>query len=211
MIPPVTLRWIERGLFGLGLLLAGLWLRDYRDAAAFQSVESHRLEAALRHADPRAALAPASAARATRRSPAPGDALGRIEIPRLRISAIIAEGTDPEVLERAVGHVASTPRPGGAGNAALAGHRDSFFRGLGGVHESDTIRIVTPEATYTYRVEWTAIVGPRSIDVLDSTATPSLTLVTCYPFRWVGTAPKRFVVRALRTDAGGSRSPAAGS
>jgi sortase A len=121
---------------------------------------------------------------------------GRIEIPRLGISALIAEGAEPAQLERAVGHISTTEFPGQPGNCALAGHRDSFLLGLGDVRENDVIRIDTLQDTYTYVVEWGRVVRPGRVDVLDSTAAPSLTLVTCYPFRAVGPAPERFVVRA---------------
>ena len=127
-------------------------------------------------------------------------ALGRIEIPRLRISGMIAEGTDTRTLKRAVGHVVRTSQPGEAGNVGLAAHRDGFFRGLGGVRKDDLIRIVTARGTYSYRVEWMEVVEPHRIDVLDSTAEPSLTLITCYPFNWIGPAPKRFVVRARQFE-----------
>jgi len=125
--------------------------------------------------------------------------LGRIEIPRLRIAAIVAEGTDDKTLARAIGHVTSTALPGSPGNCALAGHRDTFLRGLGDVRANDSIRIVTLERTYTYRVEWGVVVEPDRVDLLDSTATRSLTLVTCYPFNFVGRAPQRFVVRARQS------------
>jgi sortase A len=195
----VALRWIERGLFAAGLLLAGLWLRDYRSAYAFQSSASQRLDAAPRR-DSTGGAAKMAAGHDSTAAADSGGALGRIEIPRLRISAMIGEGTDQEVLDRAVGHVTSTARPGQAGNVGLAGHRDTFFRGLGGVREQDLIRIVTVGGTYSYRVQWSAIVEPRRVDVLDSTASPSVTLVTCYPFRWVGPAPRRFVVRAVLAE-----------
>ncbi len=126
---------------------------------------------------------------------------GRIEIPRLGISALIAQGTEPAQLERAVGHIATTAFPGQSGNCALAGHRDSFLRGLGDVRENDVIRIDTLQDTYTYVVEWGTVVEPHRVDVLDSTPAPSLTLVTCYPFNYVGPAPQRFVVRARLVEA----------
>jgi len=122
--------------------------------------------------------------------------LGRIEIPRLHIAAIVAEGADAATLRRAVGHIPSTARPGSPGNCALAGHRDTFLRPLAGVRVNDRIQIVTLRGTYTYEVAWTEVLDPRRIEVLDSTATRSLTLVTCYPFEFVGHAPQRFVVRA---------------
>ena len=127
--------------------------------------------------------------------------LGRIEIPRLGITATVAEGTDAETLRRAVGHIPSTARPGSPGNCALAGHRDTHLRGLGGVRVNDVIRIITLARTYLYQVEWGVVVRPQRVDMLDSTATRSLTLVTCFPFQFVGSAPLRFVVRAREVEA----------
>ncbi|OGF22920.1 MAG: hypothetical protein A2V63_09580 [Candidatus Eisenbacteria bacterium RBG_19FT_COMBO_70_11] len=143
--------------------------------------------------------------------PAEG-ALGRIEIRRLGISAIIAEGTDNATLKRAVGHLPSTSIPGEAGNVGLAAHRDGLFRGLGGVRQNDLILIVTPRGSYSYRVEYSVVVGPQRVDLLDPTAVPSLTLITCYPFHWIGHAPNRFVVRAVQFEPQGraSRQPARG-
>ena len=109
---------------------------------------------------------------------------------------MMTEGVDKQTLSRAIGHVPTTARPGEPGNCALAGHRDSFLRGLGGVRVDDVVRIVTATRTFEYRVEWTRIVDPHQVDVLDSTATRSLTLVTCYPFEFLGHAPQRFIVRA---------------
>ncbi len=200
-------RWIERGLIVVGLVLVGLWLKGNREAYAFQSAASRRLDLAVERHSPEATATPRLPTRGGTQSAELGGSLGRIEIPRLRISGMIAEGTSPGILARAVGHAASTPRPGSPGNVGLAGHRDTFFRGLGGIREHDLVRIVTPESTYTYRVEWAAIVGPHRLDVLDSTATPSLTLITCFPFHLVGPAPKRFVVRALSADAAVAIAP----
>jgi len=199
--------WLQRGLLVLGLLLLALWSNTYFTSRGFQSAESKKLEVALREAEAGPSEAAPSdlahgspASGASKDAPATKGALGRIEIPRLRITAIVAEGTDAKTLGRAVGHVPSTALPGGPGNCGLAGHRDTFFRGLGGVRANDVIRIVTLERTYTYQVEWSLVVEPRRVDVLDSTATRSLTLVTCYPFAFVGHAPKRFVVRARRVE-----------
>ena len=184
----VILRCLERGFLFVGLVLVGLWIENYGETYAFQSVESQRLDRLVDGAD------------TTREGLASGATLGRIEIPRLAISAMIAEGVSPAVLQHAVGHVRATPRPGDPGNVALAGHRDTFFRGLGGVHTGDAIRVVTPLGTYRYRVDWGGVVRPGRVDVLDSTATPSLTLVTCYPFDVIGHAPERFIVRARQTS-----------
>ncbi|HEY3216182.1 MAG TPA: class D sortase [Candidatus Eisenbacteria bacterium] len=193
-----ALRWLAGGLFVSGILLLGVWVENERRARAFQAAQSKRLTAALGQAElaVRPTLgAPAGPAGTGAQEPGTG-VLGRIEIPRLGISAMIAEGTDATALRHAVGHVRSTSQPGEPGNVGLAGHRDSFFRGLGEVRENDLVRIVTAHGTYDYRVKWDAVVDPHRVDVLDSTAVPSLTLVTCYPFHWVGPAPQRFVVRA---------------
>jgi sortase A len=132
----------------------------------------------------------------------PDDLVGRIEVPRLNLRAIIAEGTDARTLRRAVGHLAGTPLPGEAGNVVLAGHRDTFFRALKDIREDDVVRITTPRGRFEYVVEATAVVEPTRTDVLDATARPSVTLVTCYPFFLVGDAPDRFVVRARLIGAG---------
>ncbi len=122
--------------------------------------------------------------------------LGRIEIPRIGVTAIVREGVDDSTLAIAVGHISGTARPGERGNMALAGHRDSFFRALRDIRLHDTIRIVTVEQSFEYVVDSTEIVGPEDTRVLDPTAGTVLTLVTCYPFTYVGHAPNRFIVRA---------------
>jgi len=198
--PPVprssTFRWIERGLLVAGIGLLAVWFVNDRQTRAFQSAATRRFDAALRQTAIVGPPAPGAPPRATRPIVLEKGVLGRLEIPRLKISAMVAEGTDTRVLARAVGHIARTALPGRPGNVALAGHRDTFLRGLGEVREDDVIRFVTLRGTYVYRVEWGAAVSPGRIDVLDSTATPSMTLVTCYPFQAVGPAPERFVVRA---------------
>lgn len=128
--------------------------------------------------------------------PKPGSTIGRMEIPRLRIDAIVRSGVDNGTLKRAVGHVPSTALPGSPGNVGLAAHRDTFFRNLKGVKKGDLIRMITPEGAFDYRVESTRIVTPKNIEVLYPTKENALTLVTCYPFNYVGSAPKRFIVRA---------------
>jgi len=125
-----------------------------------------------------------------------GENIGRIEIPRLNISAIVRQGVDNKVLGRAVGHVPSTALPGESGNVGLAAHRDTYFRNLRDVKEGDVIRMITPEGNWEYVVESLQIVHPTNVEVLDPTPNPSMTLVTCYPFNYVGHAPKRFIVRA---------------
>ncbi|HEY0593133.1 MAG TPA: class D sortase [Thermoanaerobaculia bacterium] len=126
------------------------------------------------------------------------DVIGRIEIPRLGLEAIVREGDDEETLDRAVGFIPGTARPGAGGNTALAGHRDTFFRPLRRIEVGDVIRLEVPGETYAYRVAETRVVDPGEVSVLESRGTEELTLLTCYPFRWIGPAPERFVVRATR-------------
>ena len=212
MITRSGFRWLQGGLLILGLLLLGRSSTTAIEAHRFQSVTSRAFDIDLHDAagvpfgtagGQAASVAPAAEPR--RLAAEPGAVLGRIEIPRLRLSAMIAEGVDTRTLSRAVGHVPSTGWPGGSGNCGLAGHRDTFLRGLGDIGVGDVIHIVTLERTTRYRVEWTEIVEPTRVDVLDSTAAPSLTLVTCYPFAFVGHAPQRFIVRARRVE---ERDPA---
>ena len=124
--------------------------------------------------------------------------LGRIEIPRIGISAIVRDGDDDTTLGLAVGHIPGTARPGERGNMALAGHRDSFFRALQHIELHDTIRFRTAGRSYEYLVDSTEVVAPKETRLLDPTRDAVLTLVTCYPFGWIGHAPNRFIVRASR-------------
>ena len=192
----VSLRWLERALLTIGLLFFGLWFKNDTAARTFQSTESLKLEAARLEARFTGPLARRNSLKAWLPERLALGVFGRIEIPRLGISTLIAEGTGPKQLDRAVGHVPTTAFPGQPGNCALAGHRDSFLHGLGELRENDVIRIDTLQGTYTYEVEWGKVVGPRQVNVLDATDEPALTLVTCYPFHAVGPAPERFVVRA---------------
>jgi sortase A len=121
--------------------------------------------------------------------------IGRIEIPRLKVSAVVKEGADTKTLSRAVGHVPYTALPGEHGNVGVAAHRDTYFRGLRNVRHGDVIRVTTPEGVYLYEVDKMKIVWPKNVEVLDPTPDRRITLVTCYPFNYVGSAPKRFIVQ----------------
>ena len=129
--------------------------------------------------------------------------MGRIEIPRVGVSAVVLEGSDDTTLRRGVGHIPETSLPG-VGNVGLAAHRDSFFRGLKDIRKNDIIRLQTLEGTFRYRVEWTEIVQPEETQVLRQEGTSELTLVTCYPFYYLGSAPKRFIVRAREVGGSGT-------
>jgi sortase A len=124
--------------------------------------------------------------------------IGRLEISRVHISAVVAEGTSQRVLSRAIGHAVGTALPGQTGNVTLAAHRDTFFRHLGDVRSGDIIDLKEPGHEYRYQVRFTAVVGPKDTWVLATTGKETLTLLTCYPFHFVGPAPDRFVIRARR-------------
>lgn len=131
-----------------------------------------------------------------------GELIGRIEIPRVGVSALVLAGIGGRTLRRGVGHIPETALPSQEGNVGIAGHRDSFFRGLKDIGEDDVIRLTTLRGIYRYRVEWIRIVDPEDTYVLADTGEPVLTLVTCYPFYYVGSAPKRFIVRAELVEEG---------
>jgi sortase A len=122
--------------------------------------------------------------------------VGRLLIPALNLNVMVLEGTDPWTLNRAAGHIESTALPGRAGNVGISAHRDGFFRNLGRIGRGDEISIRTAEKTYTYAVESTHIVSPGDVEVLAASDQPILTLVTCFPFYFVGDAPQRFIVKA---------------
>jgi len=111
---------------------------------------------------------------------------------------MILEGVDHETLRRGVGHIPGTALPGEPGNIALAGHRDTFFRALRNIRKDDEITLETLDGSYRYRVDLIQIVAPDQTGVLDNSGEPTLTLVTCYPFSFVGAAPQRYIVRARR-------------
>jgi sortase A len=127
-----------------------------------------------------------------------GSPIGKILIPRLGIAAIVDEGIDNKTLNLSVGHIPFTALPGQPGNVGIAGHRDTFFRSLRNIQRNDIITVTTLRGDYRYRVVSTKVVSPSDVAVLDSDGTEVLTLVTCYPFYFVGSAPERFIVRAER-------------
>lgn len=130
--------------------------------------------------------------------PSVGSAIGTIEIRRISLSAIIVEGEGDKQLELAAGHVRGTAFPGELGNVGIAGHRDTVFRALRLIRQNDEIVVWTRQGKFTYRVSSTQIVQPGAVQVLFPTNSEVLTLVTCYPFYFVGPAPQRFIVRANR-------------
>ena len=173
---------IGRLLMLAGILFLTYWIGVHADAWLFQRAMSKKLD---KH---------------SARKIGDNGLIGRIEIPSLGLSALVLEGTKERTLRRGVGHVERTAFPGEHGNVALAAHRDTYFGKLGRLENGDLILIRTPDATYSYQVEKTLIVPPTRADLLNEVGKPVLTLVTCYPFRWIGPAPKRFVVRARQIE-----------
>lgn len=201
-------RWASRLLIALGALCLALWAAAWAEGRWTEAVEGRRLEAAL--ASPAAANAaageatadgaPAAESTATAEAPAapfePGALIGRIEIPRVEVSAIVLAGVEARVLRRAVGHVPGTALPGGGGNVALAGHRDRHFAGLRDVAPGDEVVLTTLDGVHRYRIAATQVVDPHQIEVLADRGREELTLITCFPFRHIGPAPRRFIVHA---------------
>lgn len=128
-------------------------------------------------------------------------ALALLRIPKIDLEVPVLEGTDDLSLNRAVGHIAGTPKPGEPGNVGIAGHRDGFFRGLKDIRTGDSIEIVTADSVDKYVVDNITVVDPTDVSVLAPGAQPSVTLVTCYPFYFIGSAPQRYIVRALLVTA----------
>ena len=125
-----------------------------------------------------------------------GDVMGKLEIPGLGLSVAILEGDDAATLLRGAGHIRGTALPGGLGNIGLAGHRDTFFRPLRGIAPGMEIRLSGETGSYRYVVDSSEIVMPEAVDVLSIGSKPELTLITCYPFDFIGAAPKRFIVHS---------------
>jgi len=207
------LRWLERTLLLVAIVCLGGWGWAWLDAKYTQAHDSQILDEALSNASggdgaqetdrldtfqPAAHKANAQPEAPPRRQLAEGSLFGRIAIPRLDVSTIVLEGVGAATLRRGAGHIPETAIPGDHGNVGIAAHRDSFFRGLKDVRKNDIVRLETLEGTFRYRVDWTRIVTPDATEVLDDTGDAELTLVTCYPFYYVGSAPKRFIVRAVR-------------
>ncbi len=173
--------------FAGGLLALGYAAYVVIDAKAYQAIEHRRFERA--RTDP--AVAPALV---------DGGAIGEIHIPRLGLTAVVLQGESAAILQRAVGHLADTALPGESGNVVLAGHRDTFFRPLKRVRVGDVITLRTRQRDFEYVVESTAVVSPTDVQVLQQTGGRTLTLITCFPFSYVGPAPDRFIVRARETE-----------
>jgi sortase A len=192
---------LAQGFFlAAGLLAVGYVASVYAESFINQADESRNFERALAQSP---ALAPKTVAELSMADPAikprVGSIIGKIWIPRLGITAIVDEGINHRTLSLSVGHIPSTALPGESGNIGIAGHRDTFFRSLRHIQREDIITLTTLRGEYRYRVVSIKVVGPYDLTVLESDGgNQILTLVTCYPFYYVGSAPDRFIVRAER-------------
>ena len=194
MTTKAMLRGGHYALLVLGIVLLGYVAWVAVDARLFQTSESAAFDRALQ------------TGRSWRQPPlgppAIHSVLGRLEIPRLHLSVMVLEGDDPRSLRLGAGHIAGTALPGETGNVAIAGHREPFFRPLRHIAKNDSIVVSTLSGAFRYRVESTEVVGPDNTAVLARTRNPVLTLVTCFPFSYIGPAPNRFVIRARLMGAG---------
>lgn len=179
------LKWSQRVLFAGATLVLGYCGFALADTWIFQHRELQNFE-------------PAQTAGWSLPAAAPDGMIGRIAIDRLGVSVVVQEGSDGPTLRRAAGHIAGTALPGQLGNIGIAAHRDTFFRPLRNIRRDDVITLTTLRGEYRYRVVSTKIVNPEDVAVLNPDGHEILTLVTCYPFYFVGSAPNRFIVRSER-------------
>jgi sortase A len=185
------LRWTRNFLLLLGALAVSYVGLMLLHARTYQEVANSTLAQQM-HAEGQSKVSPSGSAAKE------GDVLGRIEIPRFGMMVAIVEGTTPRMLDVGVGHIEGTALPGEPGNIGIAGHRDTYFRALKNIQIGDGIRIQTATGLSRYKVDKVQIVAPDDIRVLAPSAASAITLVTCYPFHFIGAAPQRFVVHAYR-------------
>jgi sortase A len=178
----LTLRGAFYFFLSAGILALGYASYVIADTHAYQAVQQSKFES-LSHSEDRHPVTE-------------GSAVGEVKVPRLTLDAIFVQGDSPRILRHAVGHISETALPGEQGNVVLTAHRDSFFRPLRNIRQGDAITIETLRGEYEYQVDWTEVVSPSDVQVLEPSGENTLTLVTCFPFYYIGPAPKRFIVRA---------------
>ncbi len=182
------LSWTQRALFAVAFVAFAYCAYVMTESRIFQRDEDRNLE--------RLVVAHQTTVIDTPSDSEPDGLIGRISVARLGVSVIVMEGTEGSTLRRAAGHISGTALPGQQGNVGIAAHRDTFFRPLRDIRKDDVISITTSRGDYHYRVVSTQIVNPDDVSVLNSDGSEVLTLVTCYPFNFIGAAPNRFIVRA---------------
>jgi sortase A len=190
-------RWLARLMFVAGAACVGWVFVTWEQATFFQLYARSELQRLISDTKPPAAGLFA-------RTPAPlrpdESVVGLLAIPRLSLSVIAVEGDDSHALRIAAGHLSDTPLPWHDGNATFAGHRDTFFHALSELRVGDDIHITTRHGEFSYHVTRTLIVNPTDLSILQPHDGTALTLITCYPFSYIGDAPQRFVVQAARTE-----------
>lgn len=215
-----AVRWTQRLLFIGGLLLIGIYLsahihREMLSRAQLRAFVGPRTEVPVETET----LVPESGLRVDVRQWSKkriaeyeeslahnlDPPLAVLRISKVELEVPVLEGTDDLTLNRGVGHIVGTARPGEEGNIGIAGHRDGFFRALKDIGPGDTIELLTPLGTTTYKVDQIVLVSPKDVSVLQPRPSGSLTLVTCYPFYFIGSAPQRYIVQASITNSHGTR------
>jgi sortase A len=191
----------ERALLTLGVLCLGIYAAACTHAAYYQSEDARAFEEALvvvihTETHDQSEWSEARVRHYQEAKDTEVTALGRLDVPDAGVSVMVLPGTDDVTLNRAVGHIEGTALPGDPGNVGIAGHRDGFFRGLRHIEVGDDLKLTTLEGVAFYQVAEKEIVDPTDVEVLDPTDEPTITLVTCYPFYFVGDAPQRFIVKA---------------
>jgi len=195
-----SLNRVQYALFAGAILMLGYCGFVMADTWTFQREESRELTRLLVQQVATAPDSPpiAAAVSGGRSGRVMDGLIGRIDIARLGLSVVVMEGTTAHTLRRAAGHIEGTALPGEEGNVGISGHRDTLFRPLKDIRRDDIIVVTTTAGEYRYRVVSMKIVSPEDTSVLDPGASDILTLVTCYPFYFVGPAPERFIVQAER-------------
>ncbi len=198
-----VLAWAERALLALGIVLA-LW------CAKVVVVQHHTQSLPIPEQHVTVKSLPGDATTGTSgtlpKAPTAGTVVAKLSAPHLGLSATVLEGSDDATLARGAGHIEETAFPGEPGNVGIAGHRDTIFRALRRVKVGEELDLRTSAGLYRYRVKRTMIVKPEDVYVLDPTPQPTLTLVTCWPFQFIGHAPKRFIVQAEQIAGAGGKA-----
>jgi len=189
-----VIRWLQRAMILAAAACAAWLFVAWKDATFFQLYARTELRDLVTDTrGPQTGLpdAPAPLHRVE-------SVIGVLDVPRLALSVVAVEGDDERTLRVAAGHLPDTPLPWQEGNASFAGHRDTFFRALRELRVGDDLELATTHGTFRYRVTRTLIVAPSDVSVLEPGDATALTLITCYPFTFLGAAPLRFVVQAER-------------
>ena len=189
----VKLRWLERLLLAMGAVAAVVYA-CLNVPAILARVQTPAAQSADGQVIPDTLLGSAYLHGAG--ALADGTKIGMISVPQIHLAAPVVEGVGDADLRKGVGHVPGSAQTGGLGNVVLAAHRDTIFRPLRAIQKGMDIRISGPDGTFHYQVDSMQVVAPDRLDVLEIANQPEVTLITCYPFNFIGSAPMRFIVKA---------------